>query len=151
MSWQMSKVTISWVLTDWFKKYSQDSHCALEGYVWWILFHATRSGYISSFAKRKVKLFDLDETSSRTNKFSSFLESYAILDRIRRIRWVSFRADIQIEHHVFCLRNAFYRTIKVHLLTAKTCQVAPVKTISLPRLELCDSALWDVYRWNRFC
>ncbi|XP_052855081.1 uncharacterized protein LOC128263847 [Drosophila gunungcola] len=85
-------------------------------------------------------------------RWQSFLQSYSALNRIRIPRWVSFRPEFRVEHHGFCdasqtaygaaiyVRVEVGHTTMVHLLTAKT-RVAPVKTVSLPRLELCGALL----------
>ncbi|XP_070068068.1 uncharacterized protein [Drosophila takahashii] len=85
-------------------------------------------------------------------KWRDFLQSYSVLDQVRIPRWVSFRPEFRVEHHGFCdasqkaygaaiyVRVEIGHTTLVRLLTAKT-RVAPVKTVSLPRLELCGALL----------
>ncbi|XP_043064475.1 uncharacterized protein LOC122320347 [Drosophila ficusphila] len=90
--------------------------------------------------------------SELCQRWHSFLQSYSVLDQVRIPRWVSFRPEFRLEHHGFCdasqkaygaaiyVRVEMGHTTMVHLLTAKT-RVAPVKTVSLPRLELCGALL----------
>nr|XP_044248535.1 LOW QUALITY PROTEIN: uncharacterized protein LOC123002433 [Drosophila takahashii] len=85
-------------------------------------------------------------------KWRDFLQSYSVLDQVRIPRWVSFRPEFRVEHHGFCdasqkaygaaiyVRVEIGHTTLVRLLTAKT-RVAPVKAVSLPRLELCGALL----------
>ncbi|XP_070068132.1 uncharacterized protein [Drosophila takahashii] len=85
-------------------------------------------------------------------KWHDFFQSYSVLDQVRIPRWVSFRPEFRVEHHGFCdasqkaygaaiyVRVEIGHTTLVNLLTAKT-RVAPVKTVSLPRLELCGALL----------
>jgi len=85
-------------------------------------------------------------------KWNSFLQSYSVLDQVKIPRWVSFLPEFRVKHHGFCDASqkahvaAIYVRVEVghktmvHLLTAKT-RVAPVKTVSLPRLELCGALL----------
>ncbi|XP_043063587.1 uncharacterized protein LOC122319852 [Drosophila ficusphila] len=90
--------------------------------------------------------------SELCQRWHSFLQSYSVLDQVRIPRWVSFRPEFRLEHHGFCdasqkaygaaiyVRVEMGHTTMVHLLTART-RVAPVKTVSLPRLELCGALL----------
>lgn len=85
-------------------------------------------------------------------KWREFLISYPQLKNIRIPRWVQFQPWAQLQFHGFCdasqlaygaaiyVRMEWQGRISVHLLTAKT-RVAPVKTVSLPRLELCGAVL----------
>jgi len=82
-------------------------------------------------------------------RWNSFLQSYSVLDQVGIPRWVSVRPEFRVEHHGFCdaMQKAYGAAIyvrvegghktMVHLLTAKT----PVKTVFLPRLELCGALL----------
>nr|CAA09069.1 polyprotein [Drosophila melanogaster] len=85
-------------------------------------------------------------------RWLNFLQSYSVFEQIRIPRWLSFHPDFKVEHHGFCdasqkaygaaiyVRGEVGSAIMVQLLTAKT-RVAPVKTVSLPRLELCGALL----------
>ncbi|XP_044779797.1 uncharacterized protein LOC123327441 [Drosophila simulans] len=85
-------------------------------------------------------------------RWLNFLQNYSVLEQIRIPRWLSFRPDFKVEHHGFCdasqkaygaaiyVRVEVGSTIMVQLLTAKT-RVAPVETVTLPRLELCGALL----------
>ncbi|XP_043862253.1 uncharacterized protein LOC122756499 [Drosophila santomea] len=87
-----------------------------------------------------------------SQRWQSILEEYSDLNQIRVPRWIWYQPEVIIEHHGF--RDASQRAygaaiyisvemgqkILTRLLTAKT-RVAPVKTVSLPRLELCSAVL----------
>ncbi|KAL7306684.1 hypothetical protein TKK_0001357 [Trichogramma kaykai] len=75
------------------------------------------------------------------------------LESIRVPRWIGQSSGGRLELHAFCDASerayaaAVYakvimpdNTVTVHLLVAKT-KVAPVKTLGIPRLELCGAAL----------
>ncbi|XP_017480900.1 PREDICTED: uncharacterized protein LOC108370149 [Rhagoletis zephyria] len=95
---------------------------------------------------------DWDEKVSRTtlDRWQTFTKNYNEINNIRIPRWVEFSPTEKIEIHGFCdssekayaaavhLRVEREKCIFVNLLFAKT-RVAPVKTISLPRLELCGA------------
>ncbi|XP_036345828.1 uncharacterized protein LOC118755085 [Rhagoletis pomonella] len=97
---------------------------------------------------------DWDETVSSTTmeRWQNFTKHYHEIDNIRIPRWVHFAPGDDIEIHGFCdasekayAATAYMRVkrddkVLVNLLLAKT-KVAPVKTISLPRLELCGAVL----------
>jgi len=87
-------------------------------------------------------------------KIKSLLISKAIIYQPQTssisTQWIFFRPEFRVEHHGFCYASqeaygaALYvrvekgHTTMIHLLTAKT-RVAPVKRVSLPRLELCGA------------
>ncbi|CAD7001397.1 unnamed protein product, partial [Ceratitis capitata] len=97
---------------------------------------------------------DWDETVSSTtmNRWQTFVSGYAEINNIRVPRWVNFTPCATAEIHGFCdasekayaatifLKITLEGKVNVNLLMAKT-RVAPVKTISLPRLELCGAVL----------
>ncbi|XP_062123208.1 uncharacterized protein LOC133836632 [Drosophila sulfurigaster albostrigata] len=104
-----------------------------------------------SFSKREVlsqiaKLFDPAE------QWTSFLRNYSSLQYIRIPRWTNYAPGAKIQFHGFCDASqsaygaALYAPVEtagqvsVSLLAAKT-RVAPIKTVSLPRLELCGALL----------
>jgi len=75
-------------------------------------------------------------------RWNSFLRSYSVLDQVRIHSWVSFRPEFRVEHHGFCdsSQKAYGAAIYVRVEVGhKT--MAPVKTVSLPRLELCEALL----------
>ncbi|XP_044778298.1 uncharacterized protein LOC120284346 [Drosophila simulans] len=89
-----------------------------------------------------------------SQRWQSFLDEYSDLNQIRVPRWIWYQPEeiIVLEHHGFCdasqraygaaiyIRVEMGQKILTRLLTAKT-RVAPVKTVSLPRLELCGAVL----------
>nr|XP_041630532.1 uncharacterized protein LOC121501962 [Drosophila kikkawai] len=87
-----------------------------------------------------------------SQRWQSFLREYSDLNKIRVPRWVGYQPEVIVEHHGFCdasqkaygaaiyVRVVMGHQILTRLLTAKT-RVAPVKTVSLPRLELCGAVL----------
>ncbi|XP_033239458.1 uncharacterized protein [Drosophila pseudoobscura] len=96
--------------------------------------------------------WDDELPSEMRQRWQSFLRRYSALDQIHIPRWVGSRPAVKVEHHGFCdaseraygaaiyVRIEVDRLVEVQLLTAKT-RVAPVKTVSLPRLELCGAVL----------
>ncbi|XP_036345831.1 uncharacterized protein LOC118755088 [Rhagoletis pomonella] len=97
---------------------------------------------------------DWDETVSSTtlDRWQNFTQHYNEIDKVRIPRWVYFSPTDEIQIHGFCDASekayaaSVYLRVKrdskvfINLLLAKT-RVAPVKTISLPRLELCGAVL----------
>ncbi|XP_068140066.1 uncharacterized protein [Drosophila tropicalis] len=86
------------------------------------------------------------------HRWQYFTTSYSFLDQIRIPRWVLHDPNSDIQFHCFCeaSQRAYGAAIYVRvsndqgisycLLAAKS-RVAPVKTVSLPRLELCGATL----------
>ncbi|XP_062134788.1 uncharacterized protein LOC133844705 [Drosophila sulfurigaster albostrigata] len=87
-----------------------------------------------------------------TEQWTSFLRNYSSLQDIRIPRWTNYAPGAKIQFHGFCDASqsaygaALYARVEtagqvsVSLLAAKT-RVAPIKTVSLPRLELCGALL----------
>ncbi|XP_036337045.1 uncharacterized protein LOC118747130 [Rhagoletis pomonella] len=95
-----------------------------------------------------------DDTVSTTtlDRWQAFMHDYMNINTIRIPRWVHFTQTDDAEIHGFSdasekayattvfLRVKTAERVVVSLLMAKT-KVAPVKTVSLPRLELCGAVL----------
>ncbi|XP_070067196.1 uncharacterized protein [Drosophila virilis] len=83
-------------------------------------------------------------------RWHDFLTDYPSLEEIRIASWVDFQQKAKVQFHGFCdasqraygtalyLRVEINGCISTHLATKI---VAPVKTVSLPRLELCGAVL----------
>ncbi|XP_070141591.1 uncharacterized protein [Drosophila kikkawai] len=84
------------------------------------------------------------------HRWHDFLRSYSFLHQVRIPRWVQFQPEVQIHGFSDASQKAYGAAIYVriqrdgiissNLPTSKT-KVAPVKTVSLPRLELCGAVL----------
>ncbi|XP_050340495.1 uncharacterized protein LOC126766847 [Bactrocera neohumeralis] len=95
-----------------------------------------------------------DEVVSPTtlDRWHTFMDNHRYINNIKIPRWVHFSPTDDVSIHGFCdasekayaatvyLRVRTSNEVFVSLLLAKT-RVAPVKTISLPRLELCGAVL----------
>ncbi|XP_052753934.1 uncharacterized protein LOC128201320 [Galleria mellonella] len=95
-----------------------------------------------------------DEVVSPTtlDRWHTFMDNHRYIKNIKIPRWVHFSPTDDVSIHGFCdasekayaatvyLRVRTSNEVFVSLLLAKT-RVAPVKTISLPRLELCGAVL----------
>ena len=86
-------------------------------------------------------------------KWHNFLKYYDNINKIRIPRWIQFTPSTKIEFHgfsdasekaysavLYALVTPINGPISVTLLFAKT-RVAPIKVLSLPRLELCGAVL----------
>lgn len=88
------------------------------------------------------------------NDWETYRQSLQELYKIRIPRWINMRPDdVDVELHGFsdASKSAYAAVVyirvidckgqvKVHLLSAKT-RVAPIKQVSIPRLELCGAVL----------
>ncbi|XP_044317455.1 uncharacterized protein LOC123038061 [Drosophila rhopaloa] len=120
------------------------------------------AGWLSPFIVREKKLlqeiwlrelsWDQPLPTDLVTKWRNFLEGYQTLKEVRIPRWVRFHPAAKLQFHGFCdaLQSAYGAAIFVrvettdgcftHLLLSKT-RVAPVKSLSIPRLELCGAVL----------
>ncbi|XP_075157708.1 uncharacterized protein LOC142230974 [Haematobia irritans] len=85
-------------------------------------------------------------------KWKAFVSNYREIDQVRIDRWLNYSPECRIEYHGFCdsseLAYAAVLYVRVEvgdmthskLLVAKT-KVAPIKKMSVPRLELCGALL----------
>ncbi|XP_059221290.1 uncharacterized protein LOC131995958 [Stomoxys calcitrans] len=82
-----------------------------------------------------------------------FLANYSDINDLRISRWVQYTPDCEVQLHGFCdasekayAATIYSRTIdsngniNTYLLVAKS-RVSPLKTVSIPRLELCAALL----------
>ncbi|XP_075150683.1 uncharacterized protein LOC142224783 [Haematobia irritans] len=97
--------------------------------------------------------WDDDITPKCFNGWVKFLENFSSTKSIQIPRWVSYSPKCNIQFHAFCdaSENAYVAAIYtriqfednsvcVNLLTSKS-RVSPVKSLSIPRLELCGATL----------
>ncbi|XP_017472300.1 PREDICTED: uncharacterized protein LOC108363445 [Rhagoletis zephyria] len=100
---------------------------------------------------------DWDDSQPRNVllRWETFLDNYEHIQKIKIPRWTNFTPWDEVEFHGFCDASekayaaALYIRVRdrasnnaphINLLVGKT-KVAPVKTVSLPRLELCGALL----------
>ncbi|XP_073831493.1 uncharacterized protein [Musca autumnalis] len=97
---------------------------------------------------------DWDEILSQdiVSDWLRFQADFPSIDKIRIPRWVHFTPASTVQFHGFCdasesayaaalyVRISSGASISTHLVYSKT-KVAPLKTLSIPRLELCGAAL----------
>ncbi|XP_037820360.1 uncharacterized protein LOC119609586 [Lucilia sericata] len=96
--------------------------------------------------------WDENVNSHIFQKWKLFIDNFHHIDRIQIPRWVNFQPENYIQLHGFCdaseraycaavyLRSENPNRRSTHLLVAKS-KVAPLKKLSLPRLELCGALL----------
>ncbi|XP_075158007.1 uncharacterized protein LOC142231277 [Haematobia irritans] len=85
--------------------------------------------------------------------WKKFRDSYSMVESIQLPRWVSYSPTCKIEFHAFsdASENAYATAIYVRVLLennsicvnllASKSRVSPVKTLSIPKLELCGATL----------
>ncbi|XP_044314736.1 uncharacterized protein LOC123037552 [Drosophila rhopaloa] len=120
------------------------------------------AGWLSPFIVRAKMLmqeiwlrelsWDQPLPTDLVTRWRNFLEGYQTLKEVRIPRWVRFHPAAKLQYHGFCdaSQSAYGAAIFVrvettdgcftHLLLSKT-RVAPVKSLSIPRLELCGAVL----------
>ncbi|XP_055910525.1 uncharacterized protein LOC129944888 [Eupeodes corollae] len=97
--------------------------------------------------------WDAPIKSTRLETWKDFVKSFPIIKDLRIPRWINYTPDMCVEIHGFCDASlsayaaAVYSRISdssgnvfINLLCSKT-KVAPLKAISIPRLELCGAVL----------
>lgn len=84
--------------------------------------------------------------------WKSFYLNYQYISMIKIPRWVNYTPESEVQFHGFCdasekayaaavyIRIREGDSIRTHLQVSKT-RVAPIKTLSIPRLELCGALL----------
>ncbi|XP_059222522.1 uncharacterized protein LOC131996725 [Stomoxys calcitrans] len=135
---------------------------------------------LTKILMRKIWLSNVgwDESinSDCLHDWKRFLSSYSLIDTIQLPRWLSYSPSCHVQFHAFCdaSENAYATVIYtrilleddsvyVALLTSKS-KVAPVNTLSIPRLELCGATLlaelvdsvipsmhlpsYEIYKWT---
>ncbi|XP_059221697.1 uncharacterized protein LOC131996228 [Stomoxys calcitrans] len=94
-----------------------------------------------------------DDISPQTlSQWRSFQTNYPIVNSVSIPRWIHYSPDCEVQFHGFCdasekayaaalyIRVKASNSILTTLISSKT-RVAPIKTLSIPRLELCGAAL----------
>ncbi|XP_036329728.1 uncharacterized protein LOC118741861 [Rhagoletis pomonella] len=96
--------------------------------------------------------WDQPISSQTLSKWKFFVENYGYIQNIKVPRWMNCSNETPIQIHAFCdasekayagviyLRVENNKLVTSQLLLAKT-KVAPIKKISIPRLELCGAVL----------
>ncbi|XP_075163230.1 uncharacterized protein LOC142235861 [Haematobia irritans] len=91
-------------------------------------------------------------TAESLRKWTSFQANYPFVNSIKIPRWFNYCPDSEVGFHGFCdasekayaaalyIRIKTKKSISTHLVVSKT-KVAPIKTLSIPRLELCGATL----------
>lgn len=105
--------------------------------------------------------------------WKSFQSNYPGIDKIRIPRWINVSPKAEVEFHGFSdasekayaaviyVRVIHPHSIHTHLISSKT-RVAPLKTLSIPKLELCGAVLlsemidnllphFDIRTYKLFC
>ncbi|XP_075157839.1 uncharacterized protein LOC142231104 [Haematobia irritans] len=120
--------------------------------------------------------WDEDITPKCFQDWVQFLQNFSSTNSIQIPRWISYSPICSLQFHAFCdaSENAYaaviYTRIQlendsvcINLLTSKS-RVAPVKSLSIPKLELCGAALladvvesvvpsmkvtnYEIYKWT---
>ncbi|XP_037826677.1 uncharacterized protein LOC119614634 [Lucilia sericata] len=85
-------------------------------------------------------------------QWKSFEDSYLSINSIRIPRWIGYVPNSEVQFHGFCdasekayaaalyIRISTNSSVQTSLISSKT-KVAPIKTLSIPRLELCGALL----------
>lgn len=97
--------------------------------------------------------WDEEVTTHSFEKWNAFISKFEDIENIKIPRWVHFSSETEIQIHGFCDASekaycaCLYIRVKssknityTNLLVSKS-KVAPLKTVSLPRLELCGAAM----------
>ena len=115
-----------------------------------------QSSIITKIIMQQISLDKIDwheEISSNCmSRWPNFIDDFPSINKIRIPRWVQYSPDVQIQFHA--LSDASEKTYSAALyirlskddvvstqLVAAKLKVAPIKTVSLPRLEFCGAVL----------
>ena len=72
------------------------------------------------------------------SRWQSFIDDFPSMNKIPR--WVKYSPYVQVQFHAFYIRLSKTDIVSTHLVAAKFKQ-APIKTVSLPILELSGAVL----------